>query len=207
MTKRITLLLLLALASCRHAERTLPYYDSADFTPRWEPPAHGSPHTIRPCTLVSQENQPFTERALTGKIAVVNFFFSSCPGVCPTTVRSMMAIQQEFLDADDVVLISHSVTPRRDSVPVLQEYARDKHVNAKRWKLLTGSEQEIYDLGKHYCFLEDDLGAKSSDELFSHTENFVLLDKERHLRGIYNGLDPNSIQQLVRDIRLLHEAS
>lgn len=207
MTNRIAVVLVVTLASCAQPERTLPYYDSAEFAPRWELPSRGTVHAIRPFTLVNQENQTFTERDIRGQIAVVSFFFSTCPGVCPTTVRSMMDIQQEFLDDDDVVLLSHSVTPRRDSVPVLQEYARDKHVNAKRWKLLTGTEQEIYDLGKHYYFLEDDQGLKTSDELFSHTENFVLLDKERRLRGVYNGLDPSSMQALVQDIRVLQRSS
>jgi protein SCO1 len=206
-TRRIPIFLFILMASCTPAERSLPYYDSADFTPRWELPEGAQMHAVRPFTLINQENQSFTEQDLTGKVAVVNFFFSSCPGICPKTVRSMMEIQRQFLDDDDVVLLSHSVTPRRDSVPVLQEYAKDKHVNFRRWKLLTGSEQEIYDLGKNFYFLEDDQGIKTSEELFSHTENFVLLDKKRHLRGIYNGLDPSSMEALVRDLRLLLKSS
>lgn len=196
-------LLALAIGACATPERALPYYDSADFTPRWEISAASAFHTIRPCSLIDQQNRVVTEQDLHGKIAVVNFFFTSCGSVCPTTIKSMMDIQQQFANADDVILMSHSVTPVRDSVPALQEFAREKHVNAARWKLLTGAEQEIYDLGKNFYFLDDNQGKAENDALFSHTENFVLVDKQRRLRGIYNGMDPSSMQALAKDIELL----
>ena len=78
-----------------------------------------------------------------------------------------------------------------------------KKIEFKRWKLLTGDKNEIYDLGRRYYFVEEDLGVNSDSTVFLHTENFVLIDKNRHIRGIYNGLDPNSIQNLIRDIKVL----
>jgi len=197
------LVLLLVSVGCNNARRTLPYYDSADFTPRWELPANGKMHSIRPFVLTDQANETVTERDLTGKIAVVSFFFASCPDVCPITIRSMLDLQQRFEEAPDVVLFSHSVTPRRDSVPVLRAFAEETGVNAARWKLLTGPENEIYDLGRNFYFVEDNQGSAPNDSLFTHTENLVLLDRQRRLRGIYNGMDPNGMRSLVRDITLL----
>lgn len=101
------------------------------------------------------------------------------------------------------MLLSHSVTPDKDSVEVLKEYGKEKGVDFKRWKLLTGDKEEIYDLGRKYYFVEEDEGIAKGDEFFLHTENFVLIDKQRHIRGIYNGLDPNSIKDLIRDIKIL----
>jgi protein SCO1/2 len=115
----------------------------------------------------------------------------------------MSNIEKEFTNDDEILLLSHSVTPGKDSVPVLKQYAKDKKVNFQRWKLLTGNKNEIYDLGRKYYFVEEDEGVKKDDDIFLHTENFILIDKQRHIRGIYNGLDPNSIKNLIRDINVL----
>ena len=103
------------------------------------------------------------------------------------------------------MLLSHSVNPNNDSVSVLKQYAKDQKVDIKRWKLLTGEKNEIYDLGRRYYFVEEDEGFVKKDDVFLHTENFILLDKERHIRGIYNGLDPNSIRNLIADIKMLKD--
>jgi protein SCO1 len=184
--------------------RKLPHYNSPDFTPRWGV-ALGDPtfHRIRPFTLVNQRGEEFTERDLHGKIVVADFFFTTCPAICPRMTESMHQLQTTFRDDDRVMLISHSVTPDSDTVEVLQEYAKAHHVDFKQWKLLTGPRDEIYDLGRKYYFVEEDLGQRKSPSDFLHTENFVLLDRHRHLRGIYNSLDPTSMQLLVEDIHVL----
>lgn len=197
------ILIIVAVISCKDNQKRLPYYDTADFTPKWEMPNNKTFHQIRPFKLINQENQVFTEKDIEGKICVVDFFFTTCPGICPKLTNSMSTIQQEFLDDDEILLLSHSVTPDIDSVSVLQQYAKEKNVNFKRWKLLTGDKKEIYDLGRKYYFVEEDEGIKKSDDIFLHTENFVLIDKQRHIRGIYNGLSPNSISDLIRDIKVL----
>ena len=134
-------------SACSRAERTLPFYDSADFTPTWDVSNGSTFHQIRPFRLLDQDNAAFTERDLAGRIAVVDFFFTTCPGICPTMAVSMRALQREFLDDDRVILLSHSVTPDTDTVEVLKQYAADHGVNAAKWKLLTGARSEIYDLG------------------------------------------------------------
>lgn len=202
----ITLLILVTVASCNQPTvRKLPYYDTADFTPKWDIPAGADFHQIRSFSLTNQQNEVFTDENMTGKICVADFFFTTCPGICPKLANSMASLQQEFLTDDAILLLSHSVMPERDSVPVLQKYAREKQVNFSRWKLLTGNREEIYDLGRNYYFVEEDEGVERSSDVFLHTENFVLLDKNKHIRGIYNGLDPNSMTSLIADIRVLKQ--
>ena len=115
----------------------------------------------------------------------------------------MAVLQDEFLQDDDVLLLSHSVTPERDSVPVLKEYAESKGVISRKWYLVTGTQQEIYKLGRKDYFVEEDLGLNKEEDEFLHTENFVLVDRDGHIRGIYNGLNQPSINQLIEDIKTL----
>ncbi len=197
------ILCLFTIISCNNNKKQLPYYDTADFTPKWEMSNEKIFHQIRPFKLINQENQSFTERDIEGKICVADFFFTTCPGICLKMTNSMSEIQKEFFNDDEILLLSHSVTPEKDSVPVLKQYAKEKKVDFKRWKLLTGNKNEIYDLGRKYYFVEEDEGVKKGNDVFLHTENFILIDKQRHIRGIYNGLDPNSMQNLISDIKIL----
>jgi len=202
--KKITFIFtLIIFLSCKEKNQVLPYYDTPDFTPKWDIKNKTLFHTIRPFNLISQENRIFTEKDIDGKICVADFFFTTCPGICPKMTKSMSNIQKEFIKDDEVLLLSHSVTPEKDSVSVLKKYAFEKNVNFKRWKLLTGNKNEIYDLGRKYYFVEEDEGIKKGNDVFLHTENFILIDKQRHIRGIYNGLDPNSINNLINDIKIL----
>jgi protein SCO1 len=201
--KYYLILFIFLIISCKENEKHLPYYDTPNFTPKWEMTNENTFHKIRPFKLINQENQSFTEKDIEGKICVADFFFTTCPGICPKLATSMTTLQTAFLNDDEILLLSHTVTPEKDSVPVLKKYAEKKNVEYKRWKLLTGKQSEIYDLGRRYYFVEEDLGVNSDSTVFLHTENFVLVDKNRHIRGIYNGLDPNSIENLIRDIKVL----
>jgi protein SCO1/2 len=116
---------------------------------------------------------------------------------------NMAILQDEFVDDDDVLLLSHSVTPDRDSVPVLKAYAEEKGILSTKWHLVTGAQNEIYKLGRKDYFVEEDLGYDRDEDEFLHTENFVLVDKQSHIRGIYNGLNKASINQLIADINTL----
>ncbi len=191
------------IVSCKEKQQQLPYYDTPDFTPKWEMSNEKTFHKIRPFKLINQENQIFTEKDMEEKICVVDFFFTTCPGICLKMTNSMADIQKEFINDGEILLLSHSVTPEKDIVSVLKQYAKDKNVSLKRWKLLTGNKNEIYELGRKYYFVEEDEGIKKGNDVFLHTENFILIDKQRHIRGIYNGLDPNSMQNLIRDIKIL----
>jgi len=184
----------------------LPYYEDATFLPHWlEPNSKETKtfHRISPFQLTNQEGETITEKSLNNKIYVADFFFASCPGICPQMTDNMKILQEAFLEDDEVMLISHSVTPERDSVAVLKNYAEAKDINSKKWYLLTGEQAQIYKLGRQDYFIEEDLGLEKEEDDFLHTENFVLIDKNKHLRGIYNGLKKNDINQIIADIKTL----
>ncbi|RMD72506.1 MAG: SCO family protein [Bacteroidetes bacterium] len=187
---------------------TLPYFNDATFTPHWltpDAPELDTFHRIPPFRLIDQDSQVVTEKTFRGKIYVADFFFTSCPGICPRMTDNMGILQAAFLDDDDVLLLSHSVTPTRDSVPVLKAYAESHDVVSGKWHLVTGERAQIYRLGRQAYFVEEDLGLEKDPDEFLHTENFVLVDRRGYIRGIYNGLNKTSIDQLVADIRTLEQ--
>ncbi len=185
---------------------TLPYYQEASFTPQWISPDSvylKSYHRIPPFELINQNGEKFTEENLDGKIYVADFFFTTCPGICPKMTSNMALLQDEFLNDPEILLLSHSVTPKIDDVEVLKSYAEVKGINSDKWHLLTGDRETIYNLGRKSYFVEEDQGLEKDIDEFLHTENFVLIDKSRHIRGIYNGLNKTAVAQLIADIKTL----
>lgn len=184
----------------------LPYYGDAEFTPKWHLPNSTDLrgfHKIPLFKLTNQEGKTITEKTFADKIYVTDFFFTTCPGICPKMTNNMAILQEEFLNTKDVLLLSHSVTPEVDSVSVLKDYAENKGIKNEKWHLATGDRKQIYDLGRHSYFVEEDLGLEKTEDDFLHTENFILIDKKRYIRGIYNGLNKTAIQQLIADIKTL----
>lgn len=212
----ILFLLIISLVACNQSSQkdsrvvTLPFYNEATFTPHWLSPNDevlDTFHRISPFKLINQEGEIITEKNFADKIYVVDFFFTICPGICPKMTDNMAILQDEFLNDDDVLLLSHSVMPESDSVSVLKRYAENKGILSHKWQLATGTQQEIYKLGRKDYFVEEDLGLEKEIDEFLHTENFVLMDKNRHIRGIYNGLNKTSINQLITDIKTLKKES
>ncbi|MVM30210.1 SCO family protein [Spirosoma sp. HMF4905] len=201
----VVLFIVLLVACEQPQERKLPYYNTSDFTPHFDKEVSDNFHRIRPFKLTAHTGQTFTEKNMDGKICVANFFFTTCPGICPRMTINMKVLQDTFLVDKNIQLISHSVTPDKDSVARLQAFAKSKKVDATKWLLLTGSKEEIYNLGRKFYFVEEDLGEKRDSDIFLHTENFVLTDKKRHIRGIYNGLSLPAMQNLIADIRALEK--
>ncbi|MFT4621814.1 MAG: protein SCO1/2 [Myxococcota bacterium] len=196
----------LVLASACAAEAPsagLPYFDSPEFTPRWVEPPPADFHRIPAFSLVDQHGAEVTEADLAGKVAVVDFFFTSCQGICPQLAEGMARIDGSISADAPMVLLSHSVMPGTDTVPTLARYADQRGITSERWHLLTGDRQVIYDLGRTAYFVEEELGIERTDDDFLHTENIVLVDAEGHLRGVYNGLNATSVAQLVTDAEAL----
>jgi len=188
----------------------LPYYGDAAFTPRWWAPGSDSLrgfHRIPDFALLNQDGDTLRQADLSGKIYVADFFFTICPGICPQMTSNMAVLQERFATDESVRFLSHSVMPRHDSVPVLADYAERNGVISGKWHLLTGAREVIYELGRRAYFVEEDQGLKADPEDFLHTENFVLVDGEGFIRGIYNGLNANDIDQLTADIETLKNAS
>ena len=183
----------------------LPYYNEASFTPKWitsNSDALKAFHKIPDFSFTNQNGENITQNTFKDKIYITDFFFTTCPGICSMMTKNMDILQQEFINDDSVLLLSHSVTPTIDSVPQLKKYALDKNIG-NNWHLITGDKKEIYDLGRQFYFVEEDLGDPKGLDDFLHTENFVLIDKNKHIRGIYNGLNKNSVLQLIADIKTL----
>ena len=184
----------------------LPYYAEATFTPNWlnaEDEKLNDFHKIPSFNLTNQLGEIITEKTFKNKIYIADFFFTTCPGICPKMTANMKVLQDTFLNEDDILLLSHSVTPKTDSVSVLKQYADNRGVITSKWHLVTGDRKQIYDLGRQSYFAEEDLGVDKTDEDFLHTENFVLIDQNRHIRGIYNGLNKRAVQQLIADVKTL----
>jgi len=205
---------LLSLVACNENKNKgsrvdrLPFYNDATFKTHWidaRAKALDTFHTISDFQLINQDGDSISQLTFEDKIYVTDFFFATCTGICPKMTDNMLLLQKEFLEDTDVLLLSHSVTPDADSVAVLNQYAKQKGIDSKTWHLVTGPKNEIYKLGRKDYFIEEDLGLEKEDDDFLHTENFVLIDKNRHIRGIYNGLNKTSVRQLITDIHTLKE--
>jgi len=158
-------------------------------------------HTIANFELINQNGDTITQDYYQDKIYVADFFFTTCQTICPIMTTQMHRIQETILNDDDVMLLSHSVTPEIDSVAQLKRYAIEKGVSDNKWNLVTGDRKQIYDLArKSYLVVKDD---HSEDYGMIHTENFALIDKDKQIRGIYNGVSPTSIDSLLQDIKRL----
>ncbi|SDL84951.1 SCO family protein [Kriegella aquimaris] len=184
----------------------LPYYNDESFTPHWLTPDSEEEkafHKIPDFKLVNQLGDTVSQKTFDNKIYITDFFFTTCPGICLKMTGNMQKIQEEFIDDSNILLLSHSVTPSIDSVSVLKTYADKNGIIDSKWHLVTGDKTEIYNLGRNQYFVENDLGIPKDVNDFLHTENFLLIDKNKHIRGIYNGLNRASIAQLITDVKLL----
>ena len=189
--------------------KKLPVYNPADVNPKLvdESVLHKTRnHTISDFTLINQNGDTITYADYENKIYVADFFFTRCTTICPVMTDNMRVLQNEFLNDDDVKLLSHSVTPVMDSVPILKAYANTRGVNASKWNITTGPKKHIYELARKSYFAVLDEGDGGLQD-FIHTENFVLVDKKKKIRGFYDGTDLKEIDRLIADIKLLQKES
>jgi protein SCO1/2 len=137
------------------------------------------------------------------KIYVADFFFTSCGSICPKMTNNMKTVYDHFATNDKIRFLSHTVMPEIDSIKVLNRYASAKGIDSRRWHLLTGNKDEIYHLAKKEYYAGDTLGYYQTGNEFLHTENFILLDQQRRIRGIYNGTLGVEMNRLIEDIETL----
>ncbi|WP_299883964.1 SCO family protein [uncultured Lacinutrix sp.] len=159
-------------------------------------------HKIADFSLINQNGRTITQNDYKDKIYVADFFFTTCPTICPIMTDNMRDIQKEILNDDDIMLLSHSVTPVKDSVPQLKKYAKLKGVDDAKWNLVTGDKKQIYELARKSYLAVKTTGNGDKYDMI-HTENFMLIDKKRQIRGFYDGTDPEAISQLLKDIKKL----
>lgn len=159
-------------------------------------------HTIADFSLTNQNGLQITQDNYKDKIYVADFFFTTCPTICPIMTKNMAGIQNRIMDDNEVLLLSHSVTPEIDSVAQLKKYALEKGVDDRKWNLVTGDKKQIYELArKSYLAVTNDGDGGPYDMI--HTENFILVDKERRIRGFYDGTKQEDIEKLMADIKIL----
>ena len=159
-------------------------------------------HSIADFKLINQNGDTITQADYADKIYIADFFFTTCPTICPVMTANMADIQQIIRGDDEVLLLSHSVTPEIDSVPQLKKYALEKGVIDAKWNLVTGDKKQIYELArKSYLAVLTDGDGGPYDMI--HTENFILVDKERRIRGFYDGTSSEEVAQLLEDLKVL----
>lgn len=186
----------------------LPYYNTPDFTPVWVSNDEAeSIHRISDFSFTDQDGKQISGDEFKGKIHVANFFFTTCPGICPSMTKNLMKIQKEFSNSDDIKLVSYSVMPWIDSTVLLKNYEKTFDIKNGMWYLLTGSTSDIYELARRSYFAEERAGYNSDSSEFLHTEHVLLVDKKGHLRGIYNGTLPLDAERMIEDIKILIKES
>lgn len=198
--------LLLTGVACSSTIEKLPFYNTPDFTPEFISPDEAKTkinHQIADFSFTNQYAKKITQADIEGKVHVANFIFTSCGSICPVMTRNLKTVDAAFANNSKVVLLSYSVTPWIDSVPRLQMFAKNYKITNPNWHLLTGNKAVIYDLARKSYFAEESLGYTKDSTEFLHTEHMLLIDKNKKIRGIYNGTLQLEMKNLIRDISIL----
>ncbi len=185
----------------------LPVYHPNQIDPRLvDPQVKGEKgeHHIRDFMLMDQHGEPFTLADVGDRIVVADFFFTTCATICPKMSTQLERVQAAYANEDRFLILSHSVTPEQDSVPVLAAYAQLHNADPKRWRFLTGDRKQIYRLARRSYFAAMDEGDGGPND-FVHTENFVLVDPQHRIRGFYDGTSTADVDRLIGDVAKLLE--
>ncbi len=186
-------------------KETLPIYSPSDVNPKlvdYSVQHIKKNHKIADFELIDQNGDTITNATFKNKIYVSDFFFTRCATICPIMTGNMHTLQERYKDDDEIMLLSHSVTPIIDSVPILKMYAENKGIDARKWRITTGDKKHIYNLARKSYFATLDEG-DGGEQDFIHTEQFILIDKNRQIRGYYDGTDKDELARIERDIALL----
>ena len=186
-------------------KKTLPIYNPSDVNPELVDSSVQyvrKYHTIADFSFVNQNGEKITQKNYEGKIYVADFFFTTCGSICPKMTTNMVDIQTAIKNNPKILLLSHTVLPEIDSVAALKTYALKNGVIDAKWNLVTGDKKEIYTMARK-SYLAVKMG--KPEELYDmvHTENFILVDDKRRIRGFYDGTNKKEIQRLIEDIRFL----
>jgi protein SCO1/2 len=186
-------------------KKTLPIYNPADVNPELVDSTVqyiSKYHTIADFSFTNQNGKTITQKDYEGKIYVADFFFTTCGSICPKMTTNLSDVQKAFANNPKVKLLSFTVFPETDSVPVLKAYAKKHQVDDTKWNLVTGDKKEIYTMARK-SYLAVKLGKPSELYDMVHTENFVLVDTKKRVRGFYDGTNKEDIKRLIEDITFL----
>ncbi|HHP7242137.1 MAG TPA: SCO family protein [Cyclobacteriaceae bacterium] len=163
------------------------------------------PHTIADFSFVNQDSAVVTNEDLKDKIYVADFFFTTCPTICPIMKKEMLRVYEAYKGNEEVAILSHTIDPEHDTVALLKQFAQNLSVDTKQWQFLTGDKDEIYDIGEESYMV---VANEDPDQPggFIHSGAFILVDKKRRIRGIYDGTQKNSVDILIKDIKRLLKA-
>lgn len=209
--KKQIFIVIIGVFSCQRAKKIettkLPFFNSAEMTPKWIPKEsseYNSIHKIPEFKFFNQENKLITQETYNNKIYVANFFFTNCTGICPELTKNMQVLQKKFMHDNEVLLISYSVTPLHDSVSVLKAYAEENNIISRKWNLVTGKKDHIiYEIARKGYFVDENFMMSGGENTFLNTEKFVLVDKKKRIRGVYNGMLAFEMQRLIEHIKIL----
>lgn len=186
-------------------QKTLPVYNPADVNPELVDSTVqyvSKYHTIADFSFTNQNGKTITQKDYEGKIYVADFFFTTCGTICPKMTTNLAEVQKAIINNPKVMLLSHTVFPEVDTVEALKAYATKNGVDDRKWNLVTGDKKEIYTMARK-SYLAVKLGKPSQLYDMVHTENFVLVDAKKRVRGFYDGTKEEDIKRLIEDINFL----
>lgn len=161
-------------------------------------------NTVMPFSFTRQDGQQISNKDVLGKTVIVEYFFTTCKGICPKMNRNMAKIHEQLKGEKDFLILSHTVDPDTDSVPILKRYADSIGADPNKWWFLTGKKEDLYRTARESYILDDPKNSsKNISEQFLHTQFFCLVDRDGVVRGIYDGLKKEEVDQLVEDTKLL----
>ena len=184
----------------------LPIFNPADINPAVvddDLERIGRGHRVGDFSLTDQWGEPSDSSVLSGKIYVADFFFTTCPTICIEMGKNFQKIQAAYIDQPKLNLVSHTVMPEVDSVEVMRAYGDRIGAVKGKWHLLTGEKEELYRLARRQYFAVMEQGASFDEHDFIHTENVILIDEKKRIRGFYDGTDDVQMEQLILDIQIL----
>lgn len=185
------------LADAASPRGGLPFLTRADFTPTWSSDEEVA--RVSEFRLVDHGGKPLSHAAMQGHPSVVNFFFATCHGICPTMMSRMQEVQRKLSAVEGMRIYSITITPNSDTPEKLREYARGRKIDLRNWSLVTGDQDELYRLARQDFKADKQVKETGSGASFLHSENVYLLDSQRRIRGIYNSRDPASLALLATD--------
>lgn len=208
-TKSITAMLLWTCLSCNFNSKPLPILGEPEIVQKvvdGKTIEEKVYPTIPEFAFRSQYGDTITSKNFKDKIYVADFFFVTCPRICPVMKKNMLKVYEAFKDDPRVGILSHTIDPDHDSVQVLKTYADDLGLKGRTWLFVTGNREKIYEIGeKHYL-----VTAQADDQApggYIHSGAFVLIDKNKHIRGMYDGTEEKEVQLMIRDMKTLLEES
>jgi protein SCO1/2 len=192
--------------SCTQQKEPLPYYGSEEVLRQDEKGEDYIDTVYKQVTgfnFIDQDSNRVTEETVAGKVYVVDFFFTSCPTICPKMKQQMLRIYEKFEANDNVVLLSHSIDIRNDTVPKLKRYAEKLEIDSRRWHMVTGTKDGVYGIAEDYILpAQEDQAAPGG---YLHSGQFVLMDGDHHIRGYYDGTVPTDVDLLMQHMEWLLE--